>query len=33
MRQAWEGDTGKPDRIASALDIMIAAPLGAAGSI
>jgi phosphoribosylformylglycinamidine synthase len=31
MRQAWEGDTGKPDRIASALDIMIAAPLGAAG--
>ena len=31
MRQAWEGDVGKPDRIASALDIMIAAPLGAAG--
>src|SRR5882757_9976679 len=30
MVQAWEGDFGKPDRIASALDIMIAAPLGAA---
>jgi phosphoribosylformylglycinamidine synthase len=30
MLQAWEGDFGKPDRIASALDIMIAAPLGAA---
>jgi len=31
MPQAWERDFGKPDRIASALDIMIAAPLGAAG--
>ena len=30
MAQAWERDFGKPDRIASALDIMIAAPLGAA---
>ena len=30
MVQAWEGDFGKPERIASALDIMIAAPLGAA---
>jgi phosphoribosylformylglycinamidine synthase len=30
MVQAWESDFGKPDRIASALDIMIAAPLGAA---
>src|SRR5712671_6954226 len=30
MLQAWEGDFGKPERIASALDIMIAAPLGAA---
>jgi phosphoribosylformylglycinamidine synthase len=30
MLQPWEGDFGKPDRIASALDIMIAAPLGAA---
>jgi phosphoribosylformylglycinamidine synthase len=30
MRQPWEDDFGKPDRIASALDIMIAAPLGAA---
>jgi len=30
MRQAWEHDYGKPERIASALDIMIAAPLGAA---
>src|SRR5258708_13062780 len=30
MTQAWEGDFGKPERIASALDIMIAAPLGAA---
>ena len=28
--QPWEVDFGKPDRIASALDIMIAAPLGAA---
>ena len=28
--QAWEQDFGKPERIASALDIMIAAPLGAA---
>ena len=28
--QPWETDFGKPDRIASALDIMIAAPLGAA---
>ena len=30
MVQAWEGDFGKPERIASALDIMIAAPLGSA---
>jgi len=30
MLQPWEFDAGKPDRIASALDIMIAAPLGAA---
>jgi phosphoribosylformylglycinamidine synthase len=30
MLQAWETDFGKPERIASALDIMIAAPLGAA---
>jgi phosphoribosylformylglycinamidine synthase len=30
MTQPWEGDLGKPARIASALDIMIAAPLGAA---
>ena len=30
MIQPWEADFGKPDRIASALDIMIAAPLGAA---
>src|SRR6202790_5353599 len=31
MPQAWERDFGKPDRMASALEIMIAAPLGAAG--
>ena len=30
MSQPWEVDFGKPDRIASALEIMIAAPLGAA---
>ena len=30
MEQPWEADLGKPDRIASALEIMIAAPLGAA---
>ena len=30
MLQPWEIDFGKPERIASALDIMIAAPLGAA---
>jgi phosphoribosylformylglycinamidine synthase len=30
MVQPWEEDLGKPERIASALDIMIAAPLGAA---
>src|SRR5580698_9661864 len=30
MIQAWETDFGKPERIASALDIMIAAPLGSA---
>ena len=30
MLQPWERDYGKPARIASALDIMIAAPLGAA---
>ncbi len=28
--QAWERDTGKPDRIASALDIMLEAPIGGA---
>jgi len=31
MPQPWERDFGKPQRIASALEIMIAAPLGAAG--
>ena len=30
MHRPWERDFGKPDRIASALEIMIAAPLGAA---
>jgi phosphoribosylformylglycinamidine synthase len=30
MLQPWEVDFGKPDRIASALEIMIAAPIGAA---
>jgi phosphoribosylformylglycinamidine synthase len=30
MVQPWEADLGKPARIASALDIMIAAPIGAA---
>jgi phosphoribosylformylglycinamidine synthase len=30
MQNPWEHDYGKPDRIASALDIMIAAPIGAA---
>ena len=30
MVQPWETDFGKPDRIASALEIMIAAPLGSA---
>jgi len=30
MTQPWEVDCGKPDRIASALEIMIAAPIGAA---
>ncbi|MGO9513398.1 MAG: phosphoribosylformylglycinamidine synthase [Steroidobacteraceae bacterium] len=30
MVQPWEAQFGKPERIASALDIMIAAPLGAA---
>jgi phosphoribosylformylglycinamidine synthase len=30
MMQPWERDFGKPERIASALEIMIAAPLGAA---
>src|SRR6204780_4883915 len=30
MMQPWEVDFGNPDRIASALDIMIAAPIGAA---
>jgi len=29
-RQPWEGDYGKPERIASALDIMIEGPIGAA---
>jgi phosphoribosylformylglycinamidine synthase len=30
MPQAWEADAARPDRIASALDIMIAGPVGAA---
>src|SRR5258708_30418649 len=30
MTQPWEVDFGKPDRIAYALDIMLAAPIGAA---
>jgi len=30
LRQPWEVDYGKPDRIVSALDIMIEAPIGAA---
>src|SRR5258706_3679489 len=30
MVQAWEGDLGRLERFAAALDIMIAAPLGAA---
>ena len=30
MLQPWETDLGRPQRIASALDIMLAAPLGAA---
>ncbi len=30
MRQAWERDFGKPDRIASALKIMLDGPIGAA---
>ncbi|HWS63086.1 MAG TPA: phosphoribosylformylglycinamidine synthase, partial [Steroidobacteraceae bacterium] len=30
MPQPWEREFGKPERIASALDIMLAAPLGAA---
>jgi len=30
MPQPWEVELGKPERIASALDIMLAAPLGAA---
>jgi len=30
MPQPWEHDLGKPERIASALEIMLAAPLGAA---
>src|ERR1700682_1241142 len=30
MPQPWEPEFGKPERIASALDIMLAAPLGAA---
>jgi phosphoribosylformylglycinamidine synthase len=30
MAQPWEKDYGKPDRISSALDIMIAGPLGGA---
>ena len=30
MVQPWERDLGKPERIASALEIMLAAPLGAA---
>ena len=29
--QPWELDTGKPDRIVSALDIMLEGPIGAAG--
>ena len=31
MVQPWEADFGKPERIASALDIMIAAPVGRGG--
>jgi phosphoribosylformylglycinamidine synthase len=30
LTQPWETDLGKPERIASALDIMLAAPIGAA---
>jgi phosphoribosylformylglycinamidine synthase len=30
FKQPWEGDYGKPDRIVSALDIMIEGPLGGA---
>ncbi|MEM6998983.1 MAG: phosphoribosylformylglycinamidine synthase, partial [Pseudomonadota bacterium] len=30
FRQAWERDNGKPDRIVSALDIMIEGPIGSA---
>lgn len=30
FEQSWETDNGKPDRIVSALDIMIEAPIGAA---
>ena len=30
FEQPWESDNGKPDRIASALDIMIEGPIGAA---
>jgi phosphoribosylformylglycinamidine synthase len=30
MLQPWEADLGKPERVASALEIMLAAPLGAA---
>lgn len=30
MHEQWEGNYGKPDRIASALDIMIEGPIGAA---
>ena len=31
FEQPWETDFGKPDRISSALDVMIDGPLGAAG--
>jgi len=31
FKQPWEGNYGKPDRIVSALDIMIEGPLGGAG--
>ena len=30
LKRSWEGDEHKPERIASPLDIMIEAPIGAA---